>query len=79
MIWIRGSLRRIGLVALVQIVVVFAPNCWSAEFAGRVVRIADGDTITVLDELKQQHRVRLATVDAPERNQDFGSVARQYL
>lgn len=46
---------------------------------GRVVKIADGDTLTVLDASKQQHRVRLTGIDAPERKQAFGTVSRQHL
>lgn len=46
---------------------------------GKVVKIADGDTFTLLDENNQQVRVRLHGIDAPERAQDFGNVARQKL
>ena len=46
---------------------------------GRVVKISDGDTLTVLDESKRQHKVRLVGIDAPERKQPFGTVSRQNL
>lgn len=46
---------------------------------GQVVKIADGDTLTVLDTSKQQHRIRLTGIDAPERKQAFGTVSRQHL
>jgi endonuclease YncB( thermonuclease family) len=46
---------------------------------GRVIRVADGDTITILDANNRQLRVRLATIDAPEAQQDFGQRARQNL
>jgi endonuclease YncB( thermonuclease family) len=46
---------------------------------GKVVAVADGDTITVLDPGNKQHRVRLLGIDAPERSQDFGDNAKQYL
>ena len=46
---------------------------------GRVVAIADGDTITVLDQDNQQHRVRLAAIDTPERGQPFGQAARDAI
>lgn len=46
---------------------------------GRVVAVADGDTITVLDEKNQQHRVRLDAIDAPESRQDFGTQSRKHL
>ena len=39
----------------------------AAEIAGRVVAIADGDTLTVLDGQNRQVRVRLAGIDTPER------------
>jgi endonuclease YncB( thermonuclease family) len=47
--------------------------------AGRVVKIADGDTLTVLDASKQQHRIRLTGIDAPEKKQAFGTVSKQHL
>jgi endonuclease YncB( thermonuclease family) len=31
-----------------------------------VVGIADGDTITVLNSSKDQHKIRLAGIDAPD-------------
>lgn len=46
---------------------------------GRVVRVADGDTVTLLDAQNKQHRVRLAFVDAPEKNQKFGHDAKRAL
>ncbi|MBW3599983.1 MAG: thermonuclease family protein [Planctomycetes bacterium] len=46
---------------------------------GRVVGITDGDTITVLDGSKTQHKVRLEGIDTPENGQDFGTQARRAL
>ncbi len=43
------------------------------ELRGKVVSIADGDTITVLDADKKQHKVRLTGIDAPEKRQAFGA------
>src|SRR5262249_36431064 len=47
--------------------------------SGRVVRIGDGDTITVLDAGNTQHRIRLQGVDAPESHQNFGRQSKQNL
>jgi len=46
---------------------------------GRVVRIADGDTVTVLDGNNAEHRIRLQGIDAPESRQDFGAKAKKNL
>lgn len=46
---------------------------------GQVVKIADGDTLTVLDSAYNQHKIRLAGIDAPEKNQAFGTQARSAL
>jgi len=49
-----------------------------ADFTGRVVKVADGDTLTVLVN-KTQIRVRLDGIDAPERGQAFGKRSQQSL
>jgi endonuclease YncB( thermonuclease family) len=46
---------------------------------GTVVGIADGDTLTVLDEHFRQHKIRLAGINAPEKPQDFGNRSKQSL
>ena len=51
----------------------------SQTLAGRVVSVADGDTITVLDSTDTQHRIRLEGIDAPESHQAFGSRSKQNL
>ena len=49
------------------------------EPSGRVVAIADGDTITILDSANTQHRIRLEGIDAPESHQAFGEQSRLSL
>ena len=46
---------------------------------GRVVRVADGDTVTILDSNNTQHRIRLQGIDAPESHQAFGMQSKQSL
>lgn len=46
---------------------------------GRVVGVADGDTVTVLDGMNEQHKIRLMGIDAPEKKQAFGSRSKQAL
>jgi endonuclease YncB( thermonuclease family) len=49
-----------------------------ADFTGKVVAVADGDTITVLKDL-QQVKVRLTEIDAPEKKQAFGNRSKESL
>lgn len=46
---------------------------------GLVVSVADGDTLTILDVNKTQHRIRLAQIDAPEKAQPWGDRSKQSL
>lgn len=45
---------------------------------GKVVAVSDGDTLTLLID-KQQHKIRMAGIDAPESKQDFGRKAKEDL
>ncbi len=51
----------------------------AATIEGRVVGVSDGDTITVLDGTKTQHKIRLAGIDAPESKQAFGQASKKHL
>ncbi len=52
----------------------------ASTIQGKVVGIADGDMITVLDAASsQQHQVHLNGIDSPEARQDFGEPARLNL
>lgn len=46
---------------------------------GQVVGVTDGDTITLLDGQRTQHKVRLAGIDAPEKAQAFGQRSKEHL
>ncbi|MFT5731256.1 MAG: endonuclease YncB(thermonuclease family) [Desulforhopalus sp.] len=45
---------------------------------GKVISIADGDTITILDSSNQQHKIRLYGIDTPEKKQAFGKAAKKH-
>lgn len=49
-----------------------------ADFQAKVISVSDGDTITVLNDSKKQIRVRLASIDAPEKSQPFGTQAKKF-
>jgi micrococcal nuclease len=50
-----------------------------AAFLATVIGISDGDTLTVLNDSKQQIKIRLAEIDAPEARQPFGARSKQSL
>lgn len=57
--------------------VALTPPVW-ADSESLVVSVHDGDTLTVLVG-KQQIKVRLAEIDAPELRQPFGNWSKQSL
>ena len=69
------KIRVLILVAILAI----ASVAGAYDLSGRVVGIADGDTLTVLDASHTQHVIRLAGVDAPENSQAFGQRSKQNL
>jgi len=73
------SLPRAALAASILAFAVSTAHAagWTVE--GRVVGVQDGDTVTVLDQAKAQHRIRLSGIDAPEKRQGFGERSKQHL
>jgi endonuclease YncB( thermonuclease family) len=51
----------------------------SSPLQGRVIAVADGDSVTVLDAQQGRHRVRLLGIDAPEQAQPWGAESGIYL
>ena len=54
-------------------------SVWADVLTGKVIKIADGDTVTIVDDSGKKHRIRLAGIDAPEKNQPYGDVSTQGL
>ena len=64
------------LAALFTFLLFLPVSALAQDFSGRVVGIADGDTITVLHD-HTTIKVRLRGIDCPERGQPFGKAAKQ--
>lgn len=61
----------------VALFAVLAPAA-ASELSGRVVGVADGDTLTLLHD-QTPVRIRLSEIDAPEKAQPFGQRSKQSL
>lgn len=69
---------RIFAVKLLLFFLLLSTPALSEVITGMVVNIADGDTITILDSSKNQHKIRLFGIDAPEKAQPFGNAAKKF-
>lgn len=65
--------------ALVAGTVLPAAGASAQSLTGKVVSIADGDTLTILADGQYQYRIRLSEIDAPESGQPFGRSSRKML
>ena len=64
---------------IVFYILLFCTYANSLELIGKVIKVSDGDTITLLTDDKVSHKVRLNDIDAPEKKQPFGSRSRDNL
>ncbi len=60
-------------------ILIFQESIFAETITGRVVKVYDGDTVTILDASNTQHRIRLQGIDAPERGQAYGKKSGKYL
>jgi endonuclease YncB( thermonuclease family) len=76
---IRKSFLKLFLILLLAVLYVASTNTSKAQtYEGKVIKVTDGDSINILYEGKPL-RIRLAEIDAPERNQPFGRKSREAL
>ena len=74
MVYIGSMFRRFPLLVLL-----LTSSAYGGEISGKVIGIADGDTFTLLTTDKQQVKIRLAEIDAPESGQPYGNESKQAL
>ena len=61
------------------VILIYISTANAEKIDSLVIKVADGDTITILDEQKKTHKVRLQGIDAPEKKQAYGEKSKQNL
>lgn len=64
---------------LLLFLLLFLGKITAAPIIGKVVGVSDGDTVTLLTAEKQQIKIRLEGIDAPENGQEYGTQSKQAL
>jgi micrococcal nuclease len=71
------SLKKIATYTFTLAVLLATANAVFAHtVCGKVVSVADGDTLTIVSE-NRPYKLRLADIDCPESKQRFGEEAKQ--
>ena len=73
----RRSQSTLAGLFTVLLLAAWATGASAETFQGKVVGVADGDTITVLHD-RRPETIRLNGIDAPEKGQAFGARAKQF-
>ena len=68
-----------SLIVFALVLNTLAGQAQASQLKGKVVSIADGDTLTILQNDKTQKRIRLGEIDAPESKQAFGQRSKESL
>ena len=75
---LRGIFFSIFRKLIYFLYLVLIGNVFAENLTGKVVSIADGDTVTIIYN-NQQIKIRLAEIDRPEKNQPYGKKAKKAL
>ena len=77
--WLKTEKKIHIIISCIHIVIVCLPIISHAQSSiqGKVIHVADGDTITVLQNSKQ-YKIRLHGIDTPEKKQNFGHKAKKF-
>ena len=68
---------KIILLFAVLIVLIAIPS-FAEDFAGKLVKVTDGDTVQVMHDGKAE-KIRLEGIDCPEKTQPFSNNAKQFV
>lgn len=70
-------MKRYLTIVLTLILLTWSAAMEALVINGKVIKVQDGDTITILAG-KTQHKIRLDGIDCPELHQAYGQKARQF-
>ncbi len=73
------AIKRLFTSALLLVLLQAAAHAGPGLLPGRIVRVTDGDTVTLQDEHQNLHKIRLTGIDAPESKMPFGQAATLFL
>jgi micrococcal nuclease len=73
-------MRKLSLLFLLLSLIISTSSLSSAatSFTGQTIDVADGDTITVLNQNNESVKIRLAGIDTPEGSQVYGNQATHF-
>lgn len=67
------------IAASLKLCLLALPAFATQMISGKVIAVADGDTLTIIDDRSQQRKIRISGIDAPESSQAFGDKAKKSL
>jgi endonuclease YncB( thermonuclease family) len=70
---------RLHLTAFLCVILTFPIDVSAEAITGRVIGVASGDTIIILDDSNIKYKIRLSGIDAPEKAQPYGDVSAKSL
>ncbi|MGX3043749.1 thermonuclease family protein [Helicobacter sp. T3_23-1056] len=76
---LKKPLFAIVFVVIVFVLAFYEETTPPQEMQGKILKVYDGDTITILSNNNEQLRIRLFGLDAPESKQNFGNISTQNL
>ena len=77
---VKKTMRKLSLLFLLSLIISTSSLSSAAtSFTGQTIDVADGDTITVLNQNNESIKIRLGGVDCPESSQVYGNKAKQFV
>jgi len=73
------GMKKYAWFSVLCLLIVCTNTVLAESLSGKVVKIADGDTLTMLVAGNRQIKIRLAEIDTPESHQPYGQKAKQAL